>query len=417
MQFPVGRSGWARFQQRPRWQRRGAYVGAPLVAVLVLGGIGNAVAGGGGTSAPPDGETTGGLPAVTQVVGGEPATTVSPPAASSTNAEEPTPVVAPPPTIVAPRPTAVPSTTLVATTTVAPSRAVTVAGAVGALDLLAFIPVANEHRGAGYDRASFEYPSDPDGDGCDTRADVLLRDSRSTPRVTAGCHVAGGTWVSPYDGRTYTQPSALEIDHVVALKEAWDSGAWAWDGARRAAFANDIAERRSLRPVDGASNRTKGDKDPSNWIPENPADVCSYLSDWVSIKARWGLSMDQSEAGRIRNLLTRQCPNEMVVAVRQGASRCDSGADGTECPARAPAGAGARARWWRGLLRQLRRGPCRRRDAAPSWRARVPGGARRRRRRRRLRIAGERAAPSTPSVTNDSARALGNGIRSFAAAR
>ena len=256
------------------------------------------------------------------------------------------------------------ATTSVARTTVAPTAPapVSVAGSVRALDLLALIPVADEHLGAGYDRTSFDYPSDPDGDGCDTEPRAHP-DSSPAARVSGGCHVASGTWVSPYDGHTYTQPSTLEIDDVVALKEAWDSGAWAWSDARKAAFANDIAEHRGLRPVDGASNRTKGDKDPSNWIPENPADVCPYLSDWVSIKARWGLSMDQSEAGRIRNLLTSQCPNEMVAPFTKVPPAVAPAAPVRTVPSVQPVLPALRRR---GRLRQLRGGAGRRRHAAAS---------------------------------------------------
>jgi hypothetical protein len=299
MESPAGRSAWSRFKGRPRWQRRTVYVGAPLVAVMVLGGIGNAVAGDGATSAP-NVPATAPAPVVPSTE--LPTTTVAPTTAAAPSTS----------TVAAPATSAVPAT---APSTVPPTAPTTAAapvpGSVRALDLLAGIAVENEHRG-GYDRGAFDYPSDLDGDGCDTRAEILVRDSLARAQVAGGCHVAAGDWVSPYDGRAYADPSQLEIDHVVSLKEAWDSGAWAWDGARRSAFANDVTEHRTLRAVDAGSNRAKGDRDPSNWIPENPADVCSYLSDWVSIKARWGLSMDQSEAGRIRNLLGRQCPDQVV---------------------------------------------------------------------------------------------------------
>lgn len=181
-----------------------------------------------------------------------------------------------------------------------------------ALGLLAGIPVQKEHH-AGYRRDLFGYPADTDGDGCDTRAEVLIRDSRTPAQVDpVGCGVVAGDWYSPYDGVTWTDPGEVEIDHVVALKEAWDSGAWSWDEARRHAYANDIVDPRTLRVVTTSVNLDKGDKDPSNWIPPDGADVCSYLADWVAIKARWGLSMDSSEWGRIRNLLTAGCPDQVL---------------------------------------------------------------------------------------------------------
>ncbi len=175
-----------------------------------------------------------------------------------------------------------------------------------ALDVLGGIEQAKEHRG-GYDRDLFGYPASFGG-GCDTRAMVLQRDSLSPAQIdAAGCTVVAGDWYSVYDGVTYDQPSELEIDHVVALKEAWDSGAWQWNIARLEAFANDIDDVRSLRAVSSHTNRSKSDKDPSNWLPPNGDDVCRYVGDWVTIKARWQLSMDTSEYGRIRNVLRGPC--------------------------------------------------------------------------------------------------------------
>lgn len=181
-----------------------------------------------------------------------------------------------------------------------------VANSLLAADLLGFVVVEREHRG-GYRRSLFAYPQ-PMGHGCDTRDRVLEIESSTRVRFTSsGCSIASGSWVSVYDGITYTSPRGLEIDHVVALKEAWDSGAWNWNATARESFANDLTDGRTLQAVSSSSNRQKGDKDPSNWVPPNAADVCSYIGDWVAIKVRWHLSMDQSEYGRIRNLLRGPC--------------------------------------------------------------------------------------------------------------
>jgi hypothetical protein len=175
-----------------------------------------------------------------------------------------------------------------------------------AADLLGFVVVEREHRG-GYRRELFDYPQAMGG-GCDTRDRVLEQESFTKVRFSSsGCSVARGSWTSVYDGLTYTSPAGLEIDHVVALKEAWDSGAWNWGAAARRAFANDLSDSRTLQAVSSASNRKKGDKDPSNWIPSSAGNVCSYIGDWVTIKVRWRMSMDPSEFGRIRNLLRGQC--------------------------------------------------------------------------------------------------------------
>ena len=176
-----------------------------------------------------------------------------------------------------------------------------------ALDLLLTVTVENE-RPDGYVRDLFDHwitqPS-----GCSTRETVLIRDAIGEPQVDPfGCTVVEGDWISPYDGASWIYPSDIDIDHVVALKEAWDSGAWNWSEARRRAFANDLADPRSLRAVTDNVNQSKSDQDPSNWMPPLRSYWCTYLGDWVAIKVRWRLSMDQSEFGRIRNLLRDECP-------------------------------------------------------------------------------------------------------------
>ena len=111
----------------------------------------------------------------------------------------------------------------------------------------------------------------------------------------------------------HTNPSDLDIDHMVPLKEAWDSGAWNWTAAQRQTFANDLSDPRALIAVTAGQNRSKSDRDPSNWIPPQKSYVCTYLSEWVAIKAKWKLSMDQSEFGRIKNLLTASCATATIV--------------------------------------------------------------------------------------------------------
>ncbi len=176
-----------------------------------------------------------------------------------------------------------------------------------AKSVLASIKVENEYK-SGYKRSLFVHWSDLDGNGCDTREEVLKRDSISKPQVDPyRCYVVAGDWYSKYDGKTLTDRGDVDIDHVVALKEAWDSGAWAWSMSQRQAFANDLTDRRTLIAVTDRANASKSDKDPSNWMPPLKSYWCTYLSDWISVKARWGLSMDQSEFGRIKNLLASDC--------------------------------------------------------------------------------------------------------------
>ena len=185
-------------------------------------------------------------------------------------------------------------------------------GGGSAIGLLQNIRVENE-RGAGYVRALFEHWRDIDGDGCDSREQVLKRDSVTLPQVDPyKCKVVAGDWVSPYDGARWSSPTDVDIDHVVALKVAWDSGAWAWSSATRKAYANDTSDKRTLLAVTDNVNQQKSDKDPSNWVPPLKSNLCTYLGNWISVKARWNLSMDQSEWGRIKNLLNASCAGLVI---------------------------------------------------------------------------------------------------------
>ncbi len=183
-----------------------------------------------------------------------------------------------------------------------------------ARSVLSSIKVENEYQ-TGYKRKLFIHWADLDGNGCDTREEVLKRDSQSKPQVDPyRCYVVAGDWVSPYDGAKLDDRGDVDIDHVVALKEAWDSGAWAWSESQRKAYANDMTDRRTLIAVTDRVNASKSDKDPSNWMPPLRSYWCAYLGDWISVKARWGLSMDQSEFGRISNLLTSDCSSLTIAS-------------------------------------------------------------------------------------------------------
>jgi uncharacterized protein DUF1524 len=197
---------------------------------------------------------------------------------------------------------AVPSTTTT-TTVLVP------AGASGdAAGLVSQLMVAPEGPMAGYDRGLFGTWTDTDGDRCDTRAEVLLRQSRAPPQVDPfGCAVVVGDWLSSYDGYTTDDPTELEIDHVVALAEAWRSGAAVWDEGRRWAFANDLDQPGELVAVTAAANRSKGDRDPASWQPPNRASWCEYGIGWVKTKLKWALTADGAEVTALRNML-RDCP-------------------------------------------------------------------------------------------------------------
>lgn len=204
------------------------------------------------------------------------------------------------------------STTQQSSTSSQPTSTLSATSSSGnALSILATIPIERE-QGAGYNRDLFAVWLDADGDGCGTREEVFVAESLSPVQPgPGGCSVSAAEWYSIYDGQTTTNPSTFDVDHVVSLKEAWDSGAWNWEPSRRIAFGNDLTDSRTLVAVSAVSNRSKGDADPSNWLPMDEQ-ICQYLADWIAIKARWSLSMDESEHGRIRNMLRRDCPSTNV---------------------------------------------------------------------------------------------------------
>ncbi|MGW6214874.1 HNH endonuclease family protein [Streptomyces sp. NPDC055109] len=160
-----------------------------------------------------------------------------------------------------------------------------------AVDLL---PTAAESRD-GYQRTSFKHWVDADRDGCSTRAEVLIAESRVQPTIEPGCKVTAGQWYSFYDGVTVTAPGGLDIDHMVPLAEAWDSGASAWTPQRREAYANDLDAENSLVAVTARTNRSKADQDPADWLPPLLDARCTYTADWVATKLRWKLSVDDRE--------------------------------------------------------------------------------------------------------------------------
>ena len=210
---------------------------------------------------------------------------------------------------------AISAAVLLALSFAAPATAATSVSGTG-LQLLARLAIAPEHS-SGYVRALFIHWTDGDHDGCDTRDQVLIAESLTTARTGSGCSVTG-SWRSVYDGVTTTSASSFDIDHVVPLKEAWDSGAWAWTAGRRQAYANDLGDPRSLRAVSATSNRAKGDRDPAQWLPPLASFRCTYVTDWVVIKVRWSLSVDALERTAIKRVL-EACPARIVsVALQPG---------------------------------------------------------------------------------------------------
>ncbi|MBC9225612.1 HNH endonuclease [Aeromicrobium sp. zg-636] len=179
-----------------------------------------------------------------------------------------------------------------------------------------------ERRPAGvpdYSRREFGTAwKDVDGNGCNQRDDVLLRDAvpgTTVVQVQRSCphDVLAGTWVDPYSGAQLTftdlkdqrQAQAIQIDHVVPLAEAWLSGAHAWPAERRERFANDLGV---LLASDGPTNASKGSGDPAAWRPKGPFQ-CAYATHWIDVKHRWQLAVDRSEARALTEMLATCDPS------------------------------------------------------------------------------------------------------------
>ncbi len=156
----------------------------------------------------------------------------------------------------------------------------------------------------GYLRKLFHHWIDADSDRCSTRAEVLIAESKVRTTQTITCKVLTGKWYSPYDNRTVTQATLVDIDHVVALAEAWRSGAYNWTYSRREQFANDLGYGPSLIAVTASSNNNKSDKDPAIWLPPTSY-RCTYAASWVGIKWRWNLAVDSRERTALKNILSR----------------------------------------------------------------------------------------------------------------
>ena len=183
---------------------------------------------------------------------------------------------------------------LAVTGTVGATPASAATGTVSTRYLVHYLPAASEHVD-GYDRAEFRLWVDSDHDGCDTRDEVLIAEALSKPRVGVGCSLSGGVWQSKYDGVRTADPSTFDIDHLVPLDEAWRSGAWRWTTTKRQAYANDLGYQASLIAVSASSNRSKGDREPQDWIPRRPGYQCIYAKRWVAVKWRWQLRVDAAE--------------------------------------------------------------------------------------------------------------------------
>jgi Protein of unknown function (DUF1524) len=185
---------------------------------------------------------------------------------------------------------------------------------------LGTVPVKGRAPRTGYDRDLFgDGWQDPDGNGCDARNDVLARDLDQTVAKpgTQGCVITSGILKDPFTADTIhfvrgqDTSSLVQIDHVVALSDAWQKGAQQMAPDERLEFANDPL---NLLAVDGPSNASKGDGDAATWLPPNRGYRCDYVARQTAVKAKYDLWMTAAEHEAIRHLVTTQCPTQKALA-------------------------------------------------------------------------------------------------------
>jgi hypothetical protein len=188
--------------------------------------------------------------------------------------------------------------------------------ALAALDTL---EVKGPAAATGYARENFGSAwTDVDGNGCDTRNDILARDLTDLTYSTRdkACEVRTGTFDDPYTGETIDfkrgnkTSSAVQIDHLIPLKDAWIKGAQSWDEETRVRFANDPL---NLLASDGSANQSKGARDASAWLPPNHAFRCTYVARQIAVKVDYDLWVTPSERDAMARVLDA-CPSEPLPA-------------------------------------------------------------------------------------------------------
>ncbi|KAE8352043.1 hypothetical protein BDV28DRAFT_8341 [Aspergillus coremiiformis] len=165
---------------------------------------------------------------------------------------------------------------------------------------LAGLTVAPPGSQDGYARDKFPHWINQ-GHKCDTREVVLARDGEDVVQ-NHDCSPTSGTWYSPYDGKTWTKKSELDIDHVVPLSNAWKSGAADWTTDQRETLANDL-ENPQLVAVTSSVNRQKRDDGPEDWRPPLASYHCTYAKMWVRVKSVYNLTITEDEKSALVDML------------------------------------------------------------------------------------------------------------------
>ncbi|MDQ0870247.1 biotin carboxyl carrier protein [Arthrobacter sp. V1I9] len=216
-----------------------------------------------------------------------------------------------------------------------------------AIDVLAALPIKGRAPKTGYDRGLFGQSwADVDRNGCDTRNDMLQRDLTGiTYTNSVPCKVQSGTLADPYTGtsisflRGSATSSKVQIDHVVALSDAWQKGAQQLTTEQRIAFANDPL---NLQATDGPTNMQKGDGDAATWLPPNKRFRCEYVARQISVKATYSLWVTQAEHDAMARILS-SCSDQPAPTNQQAPAAAPAAEPAPPVAAPAPAPAPAAA--------------------------------------------------------------------------
>ena len=195
-----------------------------------------------------------------------------------------------------------------------------------------------------YDRDDYKHWIDEDGDCQDTRVEVLIAENQGTISfsTSSSCKVVSGSWFDPFTNTTFTEASSLDVDHMVPLKEAHESGAFEWSSEKKQEYANDLSSENTLIAVSSSANRSKGSRDPAEWLPTNSSYQNTYASNWASIKVKWGLTADEDEINALKNILgdsvtlpnqanEAECTGSVDESVTDNASCCKWCSSGKAC--------------------------------------------------------------------------------------
>lgn len=194
-----------------------------------------------------------------------------------------------------------------------------------ALSVLEGLPVKGRAPAGNYQREAFGQAwLDADRNGCDTRNDILRRDLGEVEFTERSrCRVASGRFQDPYTSKTIDfrrgadTSREVQIDHVVALSDAWQKGAQQLTAQQRQNLANDPV---NLVAADGPANQQKGAGDAATWLPRNKAFRCHYVARQVAVKAGYGLWVTQAEKDAMKRVLAT-CPEQRTILARGGAAR------------------------------------------------------------------------------------------------